>query len=108
MDDLIKREAALEALEQVRWVLYSIDIPSPTVPEYIEHHKQVQEVMAKINEMRNKIEALPFAEKAGKWKKISPAGIYECSVCGHDVMTTDIEVYRYCPNCGARMEENDA
>lgn len=36
------------------------------------------------------------------------AAIYECSQCGQNVMTGDIEVYAYCHHCGARMEvEND-
>lgn len=39
------------------------------------------------------------------WKKISPAGIYECSNCKQDVMTSDICVYNYCHMCGARMDE---
>ena len=33
----------------------------------------------------------------------SPAGIYECSVCGQNVMTQDIDVYMYCHGCGADM-----
>ena len=44
----------------------------------------------------------------GHWIKISPAGIYECSECGKNVMTSDIEAYKYCHGCGAIMdgEEN--
>lgn len=40
----------------------------------------------------------------GHWIKISPAGIYECSECGKNVMTSDIEAYEYCHGCGARMD----
>jgi len=43
-------------------------------------------------------------EKHGKWLKISPADIYECSECHQIVMTGDIEAYRFCHHCGARME----
>ena len=43
----------------------------------------------------------------GHWIKISPAGIYECSECGKNVMTSDIEAYEYCHNCGARMDDDD-
>ena len=43
----------------------------------------------------------------GKWNQISPAGIYECSVCGQNVMTDDIDVYHYCHGCGAKMEDQD-
>ena len=40
----------------------------------------------------------------GKWIQISPARIYECSLCHQNVMTDDIGCYKFCHNCGARME----
>ena len=43
----------------------------------------------------------------GRWKRISPARIYECSKCGQVVMTCDIDVYKYCHGCGAKMEVDD-
>lgn len=43
----------------------------------------------------------------GKWVKIFPARIYECSLCGQIVMTDDIDCYSYCHNCGARMKGAD-
>ena len=39
----------------------------------------------------------------GRWIKISPAGIYECSICGKNVMTSDIDAYDFCHGCGADM-----
>ena len=54
---------------------------------------------------------IPSADVApvrhGHWIKISPAGIYECSECGKNVMTSDIEAYEYCHGCGARMDGDD-
>ena len=51
---------------------------------------------------------IPSADVApvrhGRWIKIAPAGIYECSECGKNVMTNDIEAYEYCHGCGARMD----
>lgn len=41
-----------------------------------------------------------------RWIKISPAGIYECSGCGQNVLTCDINVYKYCHGCGRRMEHD--
>ena len=41
--------------------------------------------------------------KMGRWIRISPAGIYECSECGQNVMTGDIDAYRHCHGCGAKM-----
>ena len=43
-------------------------------------------------------------QKTGRWIQISPAGIYECSECGKNVMTNDIEEYKWCHGCGAKME----
>ena len=55
-----------------------------------------------------KIKAIPSADVApvrhGHWIKISHAGIYECSECGKNVMTSDIEAYEHCHGCGARMD----
>ena len=56
------------------------------------------------------LKALPSAQperKTGKWTKISPASIYECSVCGQTVMTDDIEAYSYCHGCGVKMEVSE-
>lgn len=41
----------------------------------------------------------------GFWKQISPAKVYECSKCGQNVMTYDIDVYEWCHGCGAKMDE---
>ena len=43
--------------------------------------------------------------KMGHWIKISPAGIYECSECGQNVMTSDICAYKFCHGCSAKMIE---
>ena len=46
--------------------------------------------------------------RKGKWIKINPANIYECSECGKNVMTDDISAYDFCHGCGAEMREGDA
>ena len=62
-------------------------------------------------EIKDCIEALPSAQprKTGKWIKLY-AGNYKCSVCG-DWWGNDnnemVEDFKYCPNCGARMEGDD-
>ena len=57
------------------------------------------------------IRSFPAADvverKTGKWVKISPAGIYECNQCGQNVMTSDIETYKFCHGCGAQMIGGD-
>lgn len=45
-----------------------------------------------------------MADKTAEWKKISPAGIYECTKCGQNVMTSDISAYKFCHGCGRRMK----
>lgn len=40
--------------------IWDVDIPSPTVPEYIEHHEQMQELMNTVREM------LLFVEKESR------------------------------------------
>lgn len=60
--DLIDKEQALKALEEISYALWEIDIPSPTVPEYIEHHEGVQSVMEVADRWARKIQALPSAQ----------------------------------------------
>ena len=41
-------------LGDIRSALWDIDIPSPRVPEYVEHHKQIQEMSALVDEKKAK------------------------------------------------------
>ena len=58
------------------------------------------------------INALPsVTQKSGKWIGIDeePHEDYECSCCGYVVSTFTANIephteYKYCPNCGAKME----
>ena len=62
----------------------------------------------KLNNLLSNIPSADVVErKRGEWVQISPAKIYECSVCGGNVMTTDIECYKYCHQCGALMKEKE-
>ena len=47
----------------------------------------------------------PRANGKGTWVKISPALVYECSNCGGQVCTGDIEAYKFCHHCGVYMED---
>lgn len=77
-----------------------------TREEAIEHGKEQLEIFG--GEHREFIElaikALEQEPKTGRWVKISPADIYECSTCGQNVMTQDIKAYKLCHGCGAKME----
>ena len=52
------------------------------------------------------IKALEQEPKTGKWRQIG-YDIYECSICGQNVMTGDICAYKHCHGCGAKMESED-
>ena len=62
MDDYISRQAAIEALDEIRHALWEIDIPSPTVPEYVEHHEQVQLVWKLLDKKQKELYLLPSAQ----------------------------------------------
>ena len=84
MSDYIRREDALKAVDDI---VCDADDAERTCDRIID---------------------LPSADVApvrhAYWIKISLAGIYECSECGKNVMTSDIEAYKYCHGCGAIMD----
>lgn len=96
MDDLIKRSDAIkimacEMYAEAQSQGYEVDSIEDFMPE----------AKAWMNDA-------PSADRPqGEWKQISPAKIYECSVCGQNVMTGDIEAYKWCHGCGCRMKGAD-
>lgn len=95
MDDLISRQAAIDALEDAGMTNY----------------QATGDFYGIINAL-TVIKNLPTAEpRKGKWiaERLMTTSAYNtyqvlrCSICGHS------EVWQmgrnYCPNCGARMEE---
>ena len=68
---------------------------------YIEHTNPPVYVL---NSLNKAIEAIERDPKTGRWIKISSADIYECSTCGEKMITPKIKAYKFCPNCGAKME----
>ena len=52
------------------------------------------------------VEAQPV--RYGHWIGIDdePCEVFECDVCGY-IYETDSKLHRYCPNCGAKMGEDD-
>lgn len=60
--ELIDRQTAIDAIEKIRWAIWEVDIPSPTVPEYIEHHNQMQCLIEKCNELIEYLEKVPCSE----------------------------------------------
>ena len=95
-------------MELVKAVAKYIEIEDAyrTLSDYYHHSTYVQSIA-----LREALDRVPAADvverKTGKWVKISPAGIYECSQCGQNIMTSDIEVYKFCHGCGAKMIGGD-
>jgi len=51
-----KYDMAIEAIHDIKEKVWEIDIPSPTIPEYIEHHEQVKSVLKVIYNWLTKLE----------------------------------------------------
>lgn len=45
------RWEVLDMLQRIREKVWGVDIPSPTVPEYVEHHRDCQEIMHLIDDI---------------------------------------------------------
>lgn len=93
MDDLISRQAAIEALKRAEALTRAFG-----------YHNVI-----------DTIRELPSAEpRKGKWERhYSRPNVYadlfwHCSECGYKNDENYAPVYHhFCPNCGARMEENN-
>lgn len=56
MSKWIDAEAVNKALDRIREEVWLHDIPSPTVPEYIEHHETMQRLMLVIDKERKRLD----------------------------------------------------
>lgn len=97
MNDLIYRQAAIDAINQI----------CPIDTEYDCAFALLDRV-----DVRCVLTDLPSAQperKRGQWININESEKWKCSECGRmmwfsprlDVKPSD---YRFCPNCGARMD----
>ena len=99
-EDAIRRQAAIDEL--VRW---------GAIPEYNEAEKNI---LACCIGMLSTLPSVQPTQKIGKWVGIDeyPYEDWECNCCGMVVITGCSDVnpydeYKYCPNCGTKMEEGD-
>ena len=107
MDDLVSRHAAIDAhcelcdMNDKCICMYCkdierfMDLPTADLSEYCDK-------LWKTAYERGKAEAHP---KKGKWVPLTD-GWAVCSVCEHLERAAGLK-WRFCPNCGARMEESD-
>ena len=50
----MKVKVELQELHNLRDLVWGEDIPSPTVPEYVEHHESIQKILKAIDTIINK------------------------------------------------------
>lgn len=67
MARLIDRRVAIEAIKEIRDKIWDVDIPSPTVPEYIEHHQQMIHLMNECDNKLHELYLLPSAQPEQRW-----------------------------------------
>ena len=92
-DNLISRQAAIDAFGL-----------SEKTRKFGGDHSGYETMM--LYEIQDIIENIPTAEpKKGKWVPLTD-GWAVCSVCEHLERAAGLK-WRFCPNCGARMEESD-
>ena len=51
-----KYDMAIKAILDIKEKVWEIDIPSPTIPEYVEHHEQVKSILIVIYNWLTKLE----------------------------------------------------
>ena len=123
MDDLISRQAAIEAIKEDK-----IDLTNPNVVAVFKATGDFEKVETQVMTCNRHIKILkdlPSERKHGKWVEAkdswcTPGGdpVWECSECGKGVHVYGIEWRSYggdvadgqwvsCPNCGADMREVD-
>ena len=97
MDDLISRQAAIDALKGLEFCHYM------EFGEYIgEDTREVRLIRAE--KARDALLKLPSAQPErirGRWiEKPRVHGVAYCSLCDYELHTNDTN---FCPNCGADM-----
>ena len=87
MDDLISRQAAIDALNGEFTVT---------------GRKNAETIRDYISDVDKKLRELPSAERHGRWIYLCGLDAFECSVCGRQMVRN---IFNYCPWCGAKMDE---
>lgn len=99
MGDLISRQAAIDICCSNCLMECRLDVKTKA-----QYCKSVKQLMG-----------LPFAERRGRWEKDSDAAFFwKCSECGaylfwrkEEYLLRDTDEPNYCPNCGAKMVNED-
>ena len=93
MSDLIRREDAIKRATEDHDFYRGASLPTDKA-----RRDELLNVMCWLNE-------LPSAEpKHGKWIPVEKYGLHKCSECKHEYRIEPVESFKFCPNCGARMD----
>ena len=116
MSDLIERQDAIDAIAFGITYAKVIDIETGEKKELLLFKK----VNSELEEAIERVNLLPSAEpKRGKWididadfsRKWFKHHMYKCSECGNTLDFDGVNAGRgdanFCPNCGARMDEEE-
>ena len=111
MDDLIRRSDAIEAIEVVDWYHQNRNKDMVSGANSDEH-----QAWYKADDVYKALEAVPSADRPqGEWIPFDLTwgrSIWYCTACEESTeVPCDIwehkPIYKYCPNCGARMKGAD-
>ena len=59
MNNYMNIELVLDLLDSIRYQLWLVDIPSPTVPEYKEHHEDITKLIKFVDDLKLAIISKP-------------------------------------------------
>lgn len=112
-DDTISRQAAIDALnDEYHGMISDESMKIYQIVEWLNTLPSAQPDMSEYSDKlwRNAYErGKKDAQRTGRWKVSDlPKGKMKyCSECGFGQYIADERQYGYCPNCGARMEEQE-
>ena len=108
MDDLISRQAAIKAIDDLPncYNGYSDTYDKAYIIGVLE---ELPSVKPKPSPDWNGWEngcgrTYDVQPKKGKWIYHEPLDVFECSVCGRQMVRN---IFNYCPWCGAKMERSE-
>ena len=105
-DDAVSREELLKAIDT--WDKFGVDdtnslfrLDNLSLPHYVPyiHYDDVIKCIKGMPPVTQK-------SKTGHWIDYCYQN-YRCSECDYIIADSDVDEYKYCPNCGAKMESED-